>query len=386
MKIAYIIETFSPMRGGAEGYLHQLARFALKQGHEVHLVAQHFIGAPTGAMLHRVRVPRRPAALRLLVFARSCREVVRTCTFDVAHSLGAVVEMDVYRPPGGVYRVAAERSLRAHAGSLRLAKWGKLLSPKHRVRLAIEAKQFRQERCVYIANSNMVKEDMLRTYGVSEERILVIYNGVDTDRFHPRLRGEYGSLVREELGLQGELVVLFVAHNFRLKGLGYAIEALARVVAGGKRDVRLVVVGGAKTRLYKKLACRMGAEDQVMFVGVTASTLPYYGAADVLVHPTFYDPFANVTLEAMASGVPVITTRYNGACEVMTEGREGFILAEPTDVARLAECISLLADAAQRKPFQLAARRLAEEFPLQRNFTETFEVYEKVLADKAARR
>lgn len=383
MKIAYVIERYDPARGGAENYLHQLASFCLKQGHAVHLLAESFAAAPAGAILHPVPVLPKPASLRLLAFNRGCTKLLKQHSFEVVHNLSAAAGMDVYRPPGGVYRVAVERALKAHACGYALAKLGRMLSPKHWTRLMLEARQFRQAHCFYIANSRMVKQHMLGIYGIPGERAVVIYNGVDTERFHPRLRGKHRGWVREKFGLEDELVLLFVAHNFRLKGLRYLLEALAKVVSRGKRSVKLVVVGRGRAPAYRKIACRLGLEREVIFAGEVAPLEVFYAPSDILVHPTFYDPFSNVTLEALAFGIPVITTRYNGASEIMTEGKQGYIVEEPSDTERLAECILLLADDERRKSFGAAARELAEEFPLERNFYQTLEIYQKVVARKA---
>jgi len=232
----------------------------------------------------------------------------------------------------------------------------------------------------------MVKGDMQRLFAIPDERTFVVHNGVDTARFHPRIRQKHRGWSREKFLLGDELALLFVAHNFRLKGLRFLLEAQAKVMRQGRKDVKLLVVGRGKVESYRKIADRLGLERRVTFAGEVALLEPFYAAADILVHPTFYDPFSNVVLEALAFGIPVITTRYNGASEIITAGKEGYIIDEPTDTERLSECILLLADEERRGSFGAAARQLAEKFTLERNFNQTMEIYRKVVAQKAPAR
>ena len=115
--------------------------------------------------------------------------------------------------------------------------------------------------------------------------------------------------------------------------------------------------------------------------GVQTCALPisshYYAAADISVHPSFYDPSALVVLEAMASGIPVITTTYCGTSEIIEEGREGFVVRTPADISEMADRIMELNDPELRRKMGAAGRHRAEEFPYSRNMEEILDIYDE---------
>src|SRR5262249_18712656 len=141
--------------------------------------------------------------------------------------------------------------------------------------------------------------------------------------------------LRPRWGVDDEtLVGLFVAMNYRLKGL----EPLLRAVALIPRDrrFRLVVVGNPRTQRFERLAKNLGIQERVVFHGFCTDARQVYFAADFLVHPTFYDPCSLVVLEALACGLPVITTRFNGAAELMHPPLDGLAIDDPHEHPRLA--------------------------------------------------
>jgi UDP-glucose:(heptosyl)LPS alpha-1,3-glucosyltransferase len=234
--------------------------------------------------------------------------------------------------------------------------------------------QYMAEDRVFIALSRMVARDFERLHGVRRGQIRIVYNGVDTERFSPDHRPSYRHVVRDELGVgENETLLLIVAHNFRLKGVPTLVSAVERLRREGL-PVKLAVVGGKRQPHTHHPAAT--------FVGPATDTVPYYAAADVYVQPTFYDPCSLVVLEAWASGLPVVTSRYNGASELLTPGVEGAILEDPADIAAL--CLSLrpLIDPAVREPMSLAARDLALRHTLERNARDLLAVYEEILAQR----
>jgi len=213
---------------------------------------------------------------------------------------------------------------------------------------------------------------------VPPEQIRLIYNGVDTQRFSPAHRAVYREEIRRRLGVsEDELLFLLVAHNFRLKGLPTLLRAMSqwnRRCGPG----RLVVVGGKRPGRYARSARRLGLETSVTFVGSVDNTVPFYAAADVYVQPTFYDPCSLAMLEALASGLPVVTSRQNGAGELLGEGVEGYVLADPADPQELLRRMETLQDASLRQRMGRAARTLALEHTLKHNVDEVLDVYEDV--------
>ena len=189
--------------------------------------------------------------------------------------------------------------------------------------------------------------------------------------------------VRRRLGLDdGTLLLLIVAHNFPLKGVPALLTAMGRMAAR-RRPVHLAVVGGKHLERWEQAARRQGARSSVTFTGSVRDTVPFYAAADAYVHPTFHDSCSLVVLEALASGLPVVTSRFNGASELITEGVEGFVLPDPADVNGLLEKLDPLFKVPTRREMGQAARRLALQRTLQRNVDEVLAVYDEVIETRA---
>jgi len=378
MRVAITIERFDPACGGGERYCRNFARLLRDRGHEVHVFAYSFGGPEEGITYHPV--PRPPGGVwRRCLFAGRAEKLVRREEFDLVHGFGKSTYMDVFRPGGGVHRAWRAHQLRASRGPgerLR-ARWRQWGSIQERLVLRLERKQFGPKgRHHIIAVSRLVRDEIIRYYGCEEERIHVIYNGADLARFRPEPMRRLRVTMRRALGFErDQVVLLFVGHDFRRKGLHALIRALPFLREGG-RTFRLIVVGRGRRAPAERLAERLGVRDYVKYVGATDPT-PYYAAADVFCFPSYYDPCANVVLEALAAGLPVVTSVSNGSGELLTPGREGFVV-EPDEPARMAACIGAFFDRDRREASSKAARALAESRPIERNFRETLEVYDLV--------
>ena len=371
MKIALAIEHLDHRRGGAETYVHDFASWLLAQGHAVQIVTQSAHAPPEGAEVHLV------AAGGPEAFAEAVGRELSRLAPDVSLATGKALGMTVYQPHGGTVRgsqrqnAALRRSDAARAVKLLFNR----LSPKHRAARRLEALQFADPRTHFVAISRMVMADMRSFYGLGAERITLVYNGVDVDRFNPeRVRAQRDE-VRRRLGVADRATLLLAtAHNFKLKGIGELIAALERLTGRTEADVRLVVVGRGREGPYRRQVRRLGLGDRVIFAGGAEDMAPFYGAADAFVHPTWYDPCSLVVLEAMAAGLPTLTTRFNGAAELLEGRGAGLVLDAPRPVARLAEGLAALLDADRRAEMSRAARAVAEEHSAERNFCEMLEV------------
>ena len=172
-----------------------------------------------------------------------------------------------------------------------------------------------------------------------------------------------------------------LAHNLLLKNAEAFLRATAKLVASGA-PVRLVIAGGKKPEPFVRLSEKLGIARVVSFSGAV-DPIPLYAAADVFVHPTWYDPCSLVTLEASASGLPVITTRCNGASELMTEGEEGFLLDDPGDDATLAVKMKELLDPAPREKMGAAGRAMALRHTFAQQTTKFLDLYAQIVAAKS---
>lgn len=385
MKIGFQIEHLDPARGGAEAYVHRFAQDLVAARHEVHLFAAAFGEVPDGAFSHKLLRRGLTRWQRDWRFAHTARREARRAACDVVMAVGHTFGADVLQPHGGTMRASRRQNLRLVRSPVlrRLKGLSDSVNPRIRTRLAIEALQFASPPMPeVVAISDMVRRDLIDYYHVPEDHLHLVYNGVDVERFHPDVCAARRDEVREGYGLADEeTCYLLVAHNFRLKGLRELIEAAARLDASGG-PWRLLVVGKGTPGPYRRLAARLGCDERLLFAGAVAEVVPAYAAADAYVHPTWYDPCSLVVLEAMACGLPIVTTPNNGASELMEDGREGYVIPSPRDAEALARAMDALRDAARREEMGQRARESAERYPLERNFREMMDVFERAVARK----
>jgi UDP-glucose:(heptosyl)LPS alpha-1,3-glucosyltransferase len=371
MKVTICCKRFAEA-GGAETFLVNFVRRLLADGHRVRVLTPHPGAGAEGADVVRLRIPPSPRALADLLLARAARSALASEDADVTFSDQKCWGAHVVRPGGGVQREYVEQREKSYRGPLRMAvnRIGRSLSPRERLRIYVDEKLYEPPgpRCV-IANSDMVRRELLRHFPHLSDRIRVVYNGADTGRFTPDLRKAHRRAVRRELGIPDDaLVGAFVGHDWRRKGLFTLIEAvgvLARRSAA--KPVYAIVVGKGTQPEAEAFAKRNHAAGRVLFVGA-APPDRYYGASDLLVLPSYYDPCANVTMEALACGLPVVTSVFNGAFELLTPGVNGFYVSDASDSAQLAGFIEHFADDAALAVGAKAARALALEHPLDRMY------------------
>jgi UDP-glucose:(heptosyl)LPS alpha-1,3-glucosyltransferase len=226
-----------------------------------------------------------------------------------------------------------------------------------------------------IAISEMVKRDIVRWYGVPPDRVEVIYNGVDLERFHPRNR-QYRADVRKRHGVHEEILLLFVSHNFRMRGLRYLMQTLASLKKEGTSSFKLLVLGRDRQGPYRRLARKMGISGEIIFAGSTDEPEKYYGAADLFVHPSFYDACSLALLEALASGLPVVTTSSTGASGILSHGEDGWVIESATDREELKAGIRYFLDENTRLRASRQGRMKAEQYSRQVNFERVTKVFQ----------
>jgi len=373
MRFAIGLRDFSKEKGGAERYLVDLCVRLAAEGYEVHVYSERRDEEIPGILFHSVKTIPLPRSLRLLSFAIRATKEIENEDYDITFGVGNTLKADILQPHGGVHWAWFWRSLRAYDHPiLWMIKFlGRVFSLKQWVGGWIEDAPYRGEKFLKIvAISDMVKQDIMRWYGIPEERITVVYNGVDVERFHPRNR-QYRGEIRGRHGIGAEeLVILFVSNNFQMKGLAFLVKALAKIKRETPSPFKLLILGRDRQESYLSLAKNMGIFEEVIFVGSTKEPEKYYGASDLLVHPTFYDACSLTVLEALATGIPVITTRCNGASGVITHGQEGFVISDPRDDRALVEKILFFSDRVKLERASTAARHLAERYSHERNWWE----------------
>lgn len=377
MRIGIVIERLDPRRGGVEQWTAQFVRQLCRLGHEVHVVAR---GVADEVRAWGVQPHDVAAGRSRLGFAEAADAALRPLELDVVHDTGCGWFSDVFQPHGGSRTASFEQNLLLEPAWLRpLKRHAVRWLPRYRQFARLVEKQYASAECVYLAISQMVARDLQRYHQVPESQLRLVYNGVDTERFAPAHRAALREPTRSALGLaEHDVMLLIVAHNFRLKGVPTLVRAVERLAAAG-RHVRLVVAGGKPSRGQSARAGQ-GSAALVNYVGPVADPVPLYAAADVYVQPTYYDPCSLVVLEALASGLPVVTSRFNGAGELMTPGVEGSIVHDPADDVELTDHLLPLLDETQRRTMGSAARTLALRHTLERNCREVLAVYGEVAA------
>ncbi len=347
LRIALVIERAGRTAGGAEGVAWQTAAALSRAGDEVTLVCREG-EAPPGVRLRRVRAPAGWQPLRVLAFSYAAAAATRD-GFDVVQSFSRTLHQDVFRAGGGSHADYLERMHGPRGARLRN------VTPRHAVQLRIERRVFADPSQTVICNSVYVRDQIATRHGVHADRLVVIRNGVDLVRFHPDRRHGEGERLRGQLGAEGHTVFLFAGSGFRRKGLDVALGALA---GSRDRDATLWVAGRDEPTPWRQLASRLGVGSRVRFLGPRTDVETLYAAADALVLPTRYDAFANVCLEAAASGIPFVTSGANGAAEIASGA--GIVVSDPEDVAGFAAALDRLADPAARRSLGAAARCVAE--------------------------
>ncbi len=231
-----------------------------------------------------------------------------------------------------------------------------------------------------IAMSDSVKNDLVNRYKIDDDKISVVYDGVDANFFKPADKNKKSG-IRKSLGIGiSNVVLLFIGNPFSRKGLEYVIRALPLVK---NRDVRLLVSGNDNPAIYKGLAKKLGADEKIIWnIGLTNEINKFFAAADIFVFPTLYEPFGLVITEAMASGLPVITSKIAGAAELIEDGKNGLLLDNPKNPEEIAEKINHLIDNSLFRKMGKAARAKAETLTWDRTANEMLKVFEEVRAMK----
>ncbi len=330
--------------GGAESYLRGFAQAAVAAGQETVLFCSlEWENWPFGEM---IRVAgKSPAA-----FSSELQAIQPKKHCDVLFSLERVAECDFYRAGDGVHAAWLKRR---PSGFLK--RLGFSWNPKHRALLELEKQAITGARCV-IANSEMVRREIADFHG-SSIRIEVVYNGIDPQKWAtPTVPRE---MFRNRLELDAnQPVAVFVGSGWERKGLKFAIEAARQA------GCILLVSGNGNADKYRA--------PHVRFLGATSNVVDVLHAADAFILPTFYDPFSNATLEALAAGLPIITTTANGVSEILDPESDGTPVEKPDDVFALAEALrKWLPD--RRCGLR---REHASRFTLERNFSETLRIIE----------
>ena len=355
MKLGIVRQRYTPF-GGAERFVERAIDALLARGVRVRVYTRAWPAARAGRVEPVVCNPYYVGSVwRDAGFACAVHTALTRERPDVVQTHERIAGCDIFRAGDGVHRAWLAERVRAGGRAERLAI---AANPHHRYLLAAEAKVFADPSLkAVICISQMVRDDVRRHFGIPDEKLHVIYNAVDPREFGPGVRQLRGA-TRARLGLvDADVAFLLVGSGYARKGVPLALRALARLPA----RARLVIVGRDKDPAhYEALARRAGVHPRVVFAGPQQDPRPYLGAADVFVLPTLYDPLGNAVLEALACGLPVVTSRRCGAGELVAAHDAG-ALCDAVDADALAAEMEQLLDpnvrarASARAPGAVAA-------------------------------
>lgn len=393
MHLALNYRTVDPSHGGAETYVADLCRALVLGGHRVDLYTERVADGclPTEVNVVNIPAPGTTRLERLWNFADLSEQALRSGSHDCSVGFINTWAHDVIIPQGGVQ----EGSLRANAArfatpiSRKVYRLLKMSNPKYWVHRAIEERQYDPERPTrYVAVSQMVRRHLEEFHQVPRQRVHVVPNAIDVSRIDvpdpQAVRREF----RDRHGFAADDILgLFVGHNFALKGLRPLITALGRRHRKNPSSppIHLLVCGGGDSAPYTRLASRLGLRDRIHFLGFYPDVRDVYWACDFFAQPTYYDPCSLVVLEALACGLPVITTEQNGAGELMTTGKHGFILTSPNAGAELVAALDQLADDRQRRVMAGEARILGRQQTFNQHVERLLAVFDEVSRSRKAR-
>jgi UDP-glucose:(heptosyl)LPS alpha-1,3-glucosyltransferase len=382
-KIAFAMETFKRYAGGAESYALSLATYLIKSGWEVHFFGEMWDGEPHSAFFHKIRVPKiLPAWAKIVIFALKHKRMVERGDFDIILGFGNTLIMNVYQSHGGVHWLSTLRKVYSEKSRFRrvLKRIIIGLSIKQWCRAWIESAPFRLEpKPRIIAISDMIKKDMESFYHVDGSEVDIVYNGVDTARYNEALRKRLTGPLRDKLGIsENDIVFLFVSYDLKKKGIEPLVEAAHKLRKTGKDNFKILIVGGSPYRSLSKLIETYDLEKEIIFTGKVELIEEFYANSDAFVLPTYYDACSLVVIEAMACGLPSITTTANGVSGIITDGKDGYIISHPPGSQELAEKMQLLLDHRKRWKMSQEALLTGQSYSAKKNHREMIRILGEV--------
>jgi UDP-glucose:(heptosyl)LPS alpha-1,3-glucosyltransferase len=352
LNVGFVRRGFSPS-GGAEAYLRRVAGALVAAGHEATLFTTADWPDKEWALGRIIRI----RADDPIAFADELERSAPPKHCDLVVSLERIWCCDFFRAGDGVHQAWLDCRAKFQNPMQRIGRW---FNKKHDVLLRLEKVLLGEggARRV-IANSAMVHDEIVRYYGFPSDAIDVIPNGVRVSEFGPAPLKHARARAQLKIGTN-EIAALFVGSGWERKGLRFA------VAASEKTRVRLLVAGRGNQRKYRSA--------NVTFLGEMEDVRLPLAAADIFILPTIYDPFSNASLEAMAAGLPVITTRANGCSEIVEPKVHGTIVERADDIDGLSQALHFWSDESRRSSARPALLERATQFDLSRNVAHTLEV------------
>lgn len=380
MKIALVIERMQPSRGGRERSVGEIAAALGARGHEVRVYCQQAPQPPEGIAVRVLGGEGSSAGM--VNFARAVMRTAREEGIDIVHAALPIPGADVYQPRGGTIlgNLAAKRLRRPVIAALQ----GLALNlgwSRRGTALALEKSCIANPATACLGVSQKVVDELRQLYG-RRENVCMVHNGVAVPEVSDDHRRQWRAQWRERWQAgPGTTVFMSVAQNFKLKGVTQTIAAFGEIARQG--DCHLVIVGRQSGQgRYQQQALETCPPGSVFFEPPQEDVFGLYSAADAAVLLSWYDACSRVVLEALRWGLPSLTTRLNGAAELLADGA-GIVIDSPADIAAASEGMKRLCDAQVRQAMSQACQAKSAYASIDRQVDQLLELYEKIIRDRA---
>jgi len=343
MKKIYFIRANKTKYGGAENYLTRLSLEISKQNISHQVINSFF--------------PKfMPSWLRVILFNL---QVCLTKADKFYFSLDRISCPDIYRAGDGVHKVFLSIEKKSRTNLL------------HPIYLFLERKCFNKAKHI-IANSQMVKNDIVSTYKINPKKISVIHNGIEIKKFN--YQKSFDKLSNEFSIKKDQKILLYVGSGFKRKGVKEFLQIISKL---RNLDIKAFVIGKEKDiEYYQELSLKLKIDDRVIFTGPREDVDDFYTISDIFLLPTHYEPFSNVVLEAMGFENAVFTTKQNGASEVLDSS---FIMNNPSDFSIISAIEELFNNPSKLENIKKENRAKSEKFSIENNLSETLKVIDKFI-------
>jgi UDP-glucose:(heptosyl)LPS alpha-1,3-glucosyltransferase len=345
LKQIFFIRANKTKHGGAEVYLSRLSNELKKQ-----MIPHNIIHSDIPQFL--------PSWLRVMLFNKKvCSQKKEN---DLYFSLERVTCPEIYRAGDGVHKIFVDVEQKS--------KW----NPLHKIYISLEEQCFKNSKKI-IANSEMIKKQIIDTYTIDSEKIEVVYNGVYLENVNfisvqNKLTNEF------KIDFTKTDILLYVGSGFKRKGVEEFLHIISKL--DNKNIIAFIVGKEKKLKFYKNIAVALGIENKVIFTGARDDVKDFYAIADIFLFPTRYEPFSNVVLEAMVYQCAIITTKQNGASEILDDE---WVMQTSTDYTISTKIDNLLNNKKKLKKLKARNLEIVQNFSIEKNVAETLKVINEVM-------
>jgi len=379
MKIALIRNKYAPGYGGAEKVAEKFVTHFIEHGHEITVFSEKFSGEESDKLKWR-KVPRGNGLSKTTSFHRQVQKLLNkdNCRdeFDIIYTMCRTFPADIFR---------ITEQLHCEWMSIGYSALAKL-NPRHLAILNLEKTTIDPENMRHIVvNSKLLQEQVINRFDYPKEKVSLVSNGVDENVYFPAKDGEKEE-IKKKLHLSDRFVCVFVAGNFKIKGLNEAIRAIAGLKEKTRKSVTLVVVGKDKAKPFLDLAEKLNVSENIIFAGKQSKMREYYIASDLLLYPSHYETFGNVILEACACGIPALTTKMVGAAELIQDKKNGFLVKSAKKIDQITSLLEayIKLPESEHKKFSKGALDATQNYTWIKHISDLEKIFKKVHQDKLA--